>query len=237
MKKYFLILTLFLFCSESSLKDNYIAKLNGKIISVPEFRLLMKKNRAMIYNDFYQNYSAEDCTDFWTRSFNDEIPIEILKKKALDECIQIKVQQILAKQNNLVKSICYSDFLTNFEKEQQRRKNAYKSKQVIFGPIELTELGYYNYIISNLQIRLKNHLAANQFKVSDEQLKNYYLQTSNNHSDKSEKSSVKEIPFNSIPREFRSVYIDERYNALIDSLMDHTKIEINQHVYDLITSP
>lgn len=237
MKKYFLMLTLFLFCSESSLQKNCIAKLNGEIISVPEFRLLMKKNRAMIYNDFYQKYGAEDCTDFWTRSFKEEIPIEILKKKALDECVQIKVQQILAKDYKLVTSICFSNFIENFQQEQQRRKNAYESNQVIFGPIELTELGYYNYIISNMQIRLKNHLAVNQFKVSDEQLKKYYLQTRNDHSDKSEKSSVAEIQFNSIAREFRSVYIDERYNALIDSLMDHTKIEINQHVYDSITSP
>ena len=197
----------------------------------------MKKNRAMIYNNFYQKYSAEDCTDFWTRSFNDEIPIEILKKKALDECVQIKVQQILAKDNNLVKSIRYSDFIMDYEKEQQRRKKAYKSKQVIFGPVELTELGYFNYVVSNMQIRLKNHLAANQFKVSDEQLKNYYLQTSNNHSDKSEKSSVGEIPFKSIAREFRSVYIDERYNALIDSLIDNAKIVVNQQIYDSITSP
>ena len=191
----------------------------------------------MIYNNFYQKYSAEDCTDFWTRSFNDEIPIEILKKKALDECVQIKVQQILAKDNNLVKSIRYSDFIMDYEKEQQRRKKAYKSKQVIFGPVELTELGYFNYVVSNMQIRLKNHLAANQFKVSDEQLKNYYLQTSNNHSDKSEKSSVGEIPFKSIAREFRSVYIDERYNALIDSLIDNAKIVVNQQIYDSITSP
>ena len=102
-----LVLLINIFCSKLSDNKEYIAKVDVHIISSSEFKNFMNRNRAMIYNYFYENYKDVDSADFWTRKFGDETPIERLKKVTLNECVRIKIQQILAKEKKLIDDISF----------------------------------------------------------------------------------------------------------------------------------
>ena len=157
-----------------------------------------------------------------------------MKKKALDECIRIKIQQILASENGIIQDISYEIFLKNLQLENKRRKNASESKQVIYGPKEMTELTYFNYVFSNMIIRLKNQLADKQFKVNEDRISAYYQTNKTNFLKNSENESEGYMPFESVKENIKFICIDEDYTSYIDSLIKISNVELNNKIYNSI---
>lgn len=153
---------------------DWVAKVDNEKISLNEFNHFVKKNRAVVYNYFSQKYSLPSNKDFWTTEFNGEQPDQYLKQKSLDECVKVKVQQMLARDKNLIDDISYSAFLDKLKRENERRQLAVESKKVVYGPVNFSEQAYFSYYFSNLIIELKQKFAANEFDLSDNKLRDYY---------------------------------------------------------------
>jgi len=49
------------------------------------------------------------------------------RKKALDDIVEVKVQQILAKEKGIIESTDYREFLKELENENRQRKDALKA--------------------------------------------------------------------------------------------------------------
>lgn len=139
-----------------------VAKIDGEPISVREFRQILIKNRAGIYDYFKQKYGVEDSLKFWSTGYNGEVPAEIARKKTMDECVRIKLQQILARQKGLIQDISYTAFLKDLDAENKRRKKAVENGKALYGPIRYTESEYFNYVFSNMIIKLKEKLAEGE---------------------------------------------------------------------------
>ncbi|WP_256757060.1 peptidyl-prolyl cis-trans isomerase [Cohnella sp. WQ 127256] len=153
--------------------EEIIAAVNGEPITYGEFNLRFVQNRAVVLNYFKNLYNMDYDASFWTRSDNEEVPIEKWKSLSLEEVVKIKLQQLLAKQNDLVSSVSYEDFVQSLAVENKRRKQAELLKEVIYGPLQYDEQGYYNYLLSNMRTRMQNKLAE-QFPAANEQLMDYY---------------------------------------------------------------
>lgn len=160
---------------------DWVAKVDNEKISLNEFNHFIKKNRAVVYNYFSQKYSLPSNKDFWTTGFNGEKPGQYLKQKSLDDCVKIKVQQMLAREEGLIDDISYTRFLDKLKKENERRQLAVESKKVIYGPINFTEQTYFSYYFSNLIIELKQILAANEFDLSENELREFYESHKDSH--------------------------------------------------------
>ncbi|NQX68765.1 peptidyl-prolyl cis-trans isomerase [Paenibacillus alba] len=132
-----------LFVVQASSDD--MAWVNEIPISVVEFNKALRKNRG---------YSGETPTDEW-------------KQKALDDSVSIKMQQIIAQENGVWSDISYSSFLQQWKRENERRQQAIQNKQVVFGPTQYSEDGYFEYMLSNANIAVKKKMQEQEAGLAD----------------------------------------------------------------------
>lgn len=161
--------------------EPHVAVVNGEIISISEFEQQLAVQRANTYHYFKNKYKVEYSSDFWTMSYDGEIPQDYAKKNALNECIEIKLQQILAKKKGLIHDIDYDAFLQGLQKENERRKKAVENKQVIYGPVTYDASTYFSYVFSNLVIQLKQRLEGEEIIVSENEMQDYYSLQKDKH--------------------------------------------------------
>ena len=154
--------------------DSWVAKVNGEVVSVREFERRIIRNRALAYNYFRQKYGAQDSADFWTTSYSGEVPVEWIRKKALDECVRIKIEQALARDKSVVGDISYTAFLDSLDRENERRRKALAAGQPIYGPQQYKEDEYFTYLFNNMLVELKRRLSQQEFHVSEETLRARY---------------------------------------------------------------
>ncbi|NOU64778.1 hypothetical protein GC096_12145 [Paenibacillus sp. LMG 31461] len=132
-----------------------VAYINDSAIDEREFQLFLNDVKAQTAGYFKQTYNADDSASFWTTSFQGEVPIEKAKQLALDRLKEVKVQQFLAQEYGLMNDLSYTAFLKNWLTENQRREKAIKNNQVVYGPKQYDERGYYSYVFSNLVLKVK----------------------------------------------------------------------------------
>lgn len=156
----------------------YVVSVNGTGVSEQEFEAAMSLERVGVIHEFQTTYGAEYDQDFWTTSFNGVTPTEILRKRALDRCITIKLQQIAAVKAGIIDEtdISYSGFLNLWRKENERREQALKNRQVIYGPKSYGEEEFYQYTINNMVIGLKEELAKSELDLSPNEMIAYYYE-------------------------------------------------------------
>jgi hypothetical protein len=157
--------------------DRVVALVNREPISELEFKPRFIQNRAYVYDYFKRKYGGSDNQKFWDTSYDGETPLKVARVKTLNECVKIKVQQILAKQKGIVRDISYRGFLAALKQENLRRKETVKQGRPIYGPRQYGESEYYQYLFENMALRLKEVLAAQELKVTDQQIEEYYQQT------------------------------------------------------------
>ncbi|SHO43789.1 peptidylprolyl isomerase [Anaerocolumna xylanovorans] len=175
------LLSLFITCRMASGKNDFsiVAKVNGENIYLREYKQRLYGVRANVYDYFNKKYNANDSKSFWNKSYGGEVPIEAARKKALDECIQIKVQQILLKDKGIQEDISYKTFLKGLDEENKARKEAVKNQRVIFGPLQFGEKEYFEYQFSQMIIGLKEKMGEDDFKIDDNDEKALYDQIKN----------------------------------------------------------
>lgn len=159
---------------ESNRQNNSMATVDGTPIHVNEFRKAIQANKAQITDYFYEKYKAQPSASFWTTSYGGEIPLELLKKKALEDCVRIKVQQMIAKEQGVLTDISYEGFLKSLKVENDRRQKAIQEQKVIFGPVRYTENAYFEYVMSNAILSVTRNLAKNGWSPDEQQSKQFY---------------------------------------------------------------
>ncbi|MCV4230921.1 peptidylprolyl isomerase [Virgibacillus sp. LDC1] len=155
-------------------EDTYIATVDGVEIHISEFQRAIRANRAGIIKYFHEKYDSAQSTDFWSTTYGDETPLELIKKKALEDSIHLKMRQILAKEQGVLSDISYDGFVHNFNLENERRQKAIKNHQVVFGPAQYTEETYFEYVMGNTTLSVKNQLMEHDWKPNEQQLITFY---------------------------------------------------------------
>ncbi|MDF2986809.1 MAG: hypothetical protein K0R50_2319 [Eubacterium sp.] len=156
-----------------------IGTVNGEPISIDLFKSKLQSESSNTYDYFYRKYGAKDSENFWTTGYHGEIPIEYARKNALNKCIEILVQQKLAKNKGVVEDISYAAFLKDLEKENTRRREAVDKGEIIYGPVRYSEKDYFDYTFSNMVISLKEQLRTNEFALTEDEVKKLYYQKKN----------------------------------------------------------
>ncbi|TXK84156.1 peptidylprolyl isomerase [Paenibacillus sp. N3.4] len=92
----------------------------------------------------------------------------------MKEAVTVKQQQITAKKYGVMKDISYEGFLKSLLQENERRRSALQNRQVIYGPKEYDERGYFEYIFDNMVSGLKAKWSQTDLNMPEEQLRLYY---------------------------------------------------------------
>lgn len=153
-----------------------IATVNGEPVYVREYKMKLKSNSSEALEFIDENNVLRNESDFSNSSLISKIPDEVVRQNALKDIVRIKVQQILAKEKGIIKSADYREFLKNLEKENEQRNDALKNNKVIYGPDNYGEIEYYSYKFDSMVKELKNKLKESEFLISENEIKNLYLQ-------------------------------------------------------------
>jgi parvulin-like peptidyl-prolyl isomerase len=173
-KTVFLLLSIILL-SGCGNGDDTAAWINGEPVSARELKFHMDANRSWIFGYFREKHGVDINPAFWESSYDGESTQEKARQKAMADLAGIKVAQILAKSLDLAGDISFSGFLDSLEKENRRRASARQNGEVIYGPERYSETTYYDYVQSNLVLRMKEKLAGTRFNAPGGQLREYYF--------------------------------------------------------------
>jgi parvulin-like peptidyl-prolyl isomerase len=159
---------------DNAKENSYVARVNGEPIAVGQFRQAGLSNRANVLDYFTSKYGVDGSGDFWNTKFEEEVPMSYLKDRTLKGLIRGKIIQILAKEQELINDISYSNFLKELKEENNRRKGAADRGEVIYGPVQYSEHDYEVYVLNNLELKLEEALANTALPESEENLIEFY---------------------------------------------------------------
>lgn len=151
-----------------------VAEVDGEPITAREFERSIGAERAAVVDYFVRTYGAKVDGTFWSRSIGGEIPAEMVKSRALEEAVRIKVQLIVAKENGLIPEASYDYLLSEMAATNGQRLQVARAGRPVYGPLQLNENAFIEYFMSRLRIRLEEKLAERELAVSDERLPAYY---------------------------------------------------------------
>jgi len=153
-----------------------IATVNGVPISIVEYNRAIRLNKSQVIHYFQEAYHAKQTASFWTTAFQGEIPAEMLKKKALEDSVRIKVRQLLAQERGVLQEVNYQGLLQQMQQENQRRKEAISNNQVVYGPAQYDEDTYFEYIMSNATLAVKRQMQQSVLQQDESLPKQFYEQ-------------------------------------------------------------
>ncbi|WP_145021022.1 hypothetical protein [Paenibacillus sp. Y412MC10] len=201
-----------------------IATVNGVPVHINEFRRAITANKAGVISYFYEKYGAEPSPAFWTTSYGGQIPLEMIKQRALETSVNIKIQQIIAQEQGVLRDIDEDSFIQSLERENKRRQKAIRDHQVVFGPASYSEDAYFEYVMTNAIVSVKNHLMEQDWKPDEQQLKLFY---------ESRKSAeTKDQAFDAVKDQVVKDYIDYKYEGYVRERISEAKVVVNQGPYD-----
>ena len=153
-----------------------LLSVNGYAVSIEEFRWFMQQQRAGVFQYVKTRYNLDYGKGFWDHDCGQTTPRAIILKQTTDRIVREKIEQILFVKLGLVKDINYVTFLRDLERLNIQRTAAINRGQVIYGPVNYTQLQYYGHWMANLQIQAKEKLSLERFVVTEQKLKAFYAE-------------------------------------------------------------
>jgi hypothetical protein len=168
----------------------WVAKVNDDPICPRLFERCLSRNRFFAYQYFKDKYGARGGRDFWTTSYDGEVPNEWLKQRTVKECVRIKIELGLAQENVVIADSSYAAFLQALEKENQSRREYLAAGLPIYGPQQYKEDEFFLYVMNNMRITLQKRLWHNRLHASEETLREYYESIKGKHYDRGNRVKV-----------------------------------------------
>ncbi|MBC9731100.1 peptidyl-prolyl cis-trans isomerase [Streptomyces sp. TRM68367] len=140
--------------------ENEVASLDGHPVTRDELLFHMRRLAPTVQNELRNKYHLVGPVD-WNAKAGDKTALQRLETRALDEIRQDKTTLILAKQQGLVDSVDYADFLADLAKENQSRADAIAAGQTVYGLAQFSPEEYYTHRLTELTTNLKKRLSAN----------------------------------------------------------------------------
>jgi len=220
-------------CNQTDSK--IVAWVNSEPITVSELHHFMLLNRATVYNEFYEQHSIDYTPEFWITDVEGKVPLDILKKRALEESITFKLQQILAKSEGIEVETNFDEIMLDRVKMNEKRKMDLENGQVLFGPVELSERLYVNKIRDDMIQLTKDQLARGLFLLSPKQLEQDYHEFISKK--KSDDPDTEVVDFSSFSAIRQNEYTHAEYESLVEELKLTSTLVVDDWVYDHISLP
>ncbi len=176
--------------ADSESLTTWVARVNDDPISVRLFERRLARNRFLAFGYFQARYGAVVDADFWTSSYEGEVPAEWLKQRTLEECVRIKIELGLAKESGVIGDTGYAALLQALDLENQRRREALAAGQPIYGPEQYREDEFFLYVMNNLRIAVQKRLSQTRLQASEETLRAHYETMRDTHYDRGDRVRV-----------------------------------------------
>jgi hypothetical protein len=132
---------------------------NGEPVSAGEYRLVMARKTAGVFQFFKERDNLDDHAGYWSEDSGPDGPLAKLRETTLEELVRIKVCQGLAKEKGLIRETGFASFRQELAAENARRKGTMAAGQPVYGPPHYREAAYYYVRFGELSHRLRRALA------------------------------------------------------------------------------
>lgn len=220
MKRYFFLLALVFFSACAEKNSNKLASVNGHGISKAELKHWMLLEKANVFNHFYREYGAVDSENFWTTKIGDEIPLELLKKVALEKATRCKVQQLMALEKGIIHTANFEEIQSVVETVNERRKKMVGNGEPIYGPEQFTSRTYFFHVFDKMVIDLKGELSKSDLRPDNE-----YLEQMKLGIDASEKVNFELLAIQ---------YVERNYDQYVDQLLGKMELQVEDDKFEEI---
>lgn len=154
--------------------DSTLIAIDGDKVGKEEYLLHLRREIAMTYNYFYQNYGIEKSPAFWTTPVANQIPMDYLKERTNKKLIASKTIHALAKKYNIITGFNFEEFKIHWQEYNKNRKETHDRGEVVYGSIYTDMPSYYHYLLSNLAIRVKDKVIKTEFAANENILRRFY---------------------------------------------------------------
>jgi len=134
------------------------AFVDSEPIAAGEMRMQMRKLRAEVFDYYSRTYGAKDSPDFGGRRFGATTPATMLRDRALDSCVRIKTQQMIARSEEAIDKIDFISFLHEFQCVNKYRYRKVMEGGIVYGPVTFHIDSYFDYVYSNMITDLRKKM-------------------------------------------------------------------------------
>ncbi len=143
-----------------------VAYVNGETITENELNYFKGRLRADVAGEYVSLYTCDYSDSFWTTPFGGKTPEDTLNERALDECVKVKLQLVLCREYGIYEDIAYEAL---YDKAAAYNA-AHSDGQNAAGVKSIGLSSFYTYYLNNGVLELKNKMAADKLKPTDDEI-------------------------------------------------------------------
>ncbi|MGL4738168.1 MAG: hypothetical protein ACRCW2_12025 [Cellulosilyticaceae bacterium] len=152
---------------------SFMVDVNGHKITEDEYMHYVEQGKSAVYNHFYHTYGIQAGELEWDKDYGDGRPIDQLIESCTTQVVENNLIWQVAYEKGITDYYAFEDFQKVWEHEMVRRQKAHQAGEIVYGPIEMRLMEYYDYALSDLKARVMDAVWEN-LDYTDEQLEVYY---------------------------------------------------------------
>lgn len=204
-----------------------VMTVDGEKVTQEELEFFIGRSRALVADDFHKRYGAEMDAGFWDREYEGETPRQALLDQAADNLRYYRAILTDCRERGLVEDISFDTFLENLEKENTRRSQAVADGEVIYGNQAYTRDSYFDYVVSNLQIRQREAMTAEGLlSPEDVELIPFYKEIRDQYAYFKDGDGY--LDYGSVRERVAYLYKEQAYESYIRERMEKQVVEIDE---------
>ena len=193
--------------------DVVVMYVDGYPVTREEFKFYMEMERQYVVSYFAQAHGTNLSGNDWERSFNGERPIEVLRDRTVLAVTETKSLQILALEHGVTEDINYEAMKTGLREINEDRLEQEAAGEILYGPTEFIPYTYYQQVISNFKVSVKEKVENSSLFVEEQQIRDLYMENYEVYNN-TDNITVLEmfipyLPPEATPNENVSIYQDE----------------------------
>ena len=161
-------------------EKNHYLRINEKYIGKEEINFTATNLRAIVISNIQSQYGIAYDDKFWDTTIDGTTPKHILQDKVIEVLVRNAMYEEVLREKALLQYEDFESFNKLLEDVNKERQAAVSRKEVIYGPVCYTQFDYYNYLMSNNIIKLKElYLDSGEIEITDEKLRGFEKQNPN----------------------------------------------------------
>lgn len=201
-------------CSKNKqeVSQKAVASVGSETVTEEELEYFENRLKAEVMNQVLRDYSVTYSDDFWTKTYGNKTPQQILSDEAFEQCVTAKLELIECKKLGIYDDITFAGLRAKANAFNTGHEEA--SGSVGIKSIDLSQ--FYTYYVENGVLELKNKLADTTLKPTDSeinaQLKKLGVSAKKSLSEAEQRAAAKQAAS------------EVKFNAYMDGLKKNTKI-------------
>lgn len=154
--------------------EKTVMTINGEEIKEEEFSFYLRQNRSDIIMSYTAGKGLTYDDAFWNTETEDgSTPLSAWIDAAVEKCAYNNALRQAAKEAGLTDFTSFADWKEDLDKENNRRAEAVKNGEVIYGPERYELDAYIQITLANLKEDLKK-VFREEYTPTEEEMKAYY---------------------------------------------------------------